>query len=121
MGGNSSYCGSVERRTGEGKDRVPRNLAVKKDGGDVDALTGATISSRAYVNAVTTAYAAYLKKSGRSSKALDRIGGDLDAQTPAEMTSAETDGELSGETPGQPDGETSTNNEPEAQEGGQNE
>lgn len=34
-------------------------LAVKKDGGDVDALTAATISSRAYVDAMARAYAAY--------------------------------------------------------------
>lgn len=32
---------------------------VKKDGGDVDALTAATISSRAYVNAVECAWEAY--------------------------------------------------------------
>ena len=31
-------------------------LKVKKDGGDVDALTGATISSRAFSSAVQTAY-----------------------------------------------------------------
>ena len=34
-------------------------LAVRKDGGDVDALTAATISSRAYVDAVNRAYLAY--------------------------------------------------------------
>ena len=31
-------------------------LVVKKDGGDVDAITAATISSRAYCDAVQTAY-----------------------------------------------------------------
>ena len=34
-------------------------LGPKKDGGDVDALTAATISSRAYVDAMARAYAAY--------------------------------------------------------------
>ncbi len=34
------------------------NLHVKKDGGDVDALTGATITSRAYCDALARAYAA---------------------------------------------------------------
>ena len=34
-------------------------LAVVKDAGDVDALTAATISSRAYVDAVNRAWAAY--------------------------------------------------------------
>lgn len=33
-------------------------LSVKKDGGDVDAITAATISSRAFVNAVDNAYKA---------------------------------------------------------------
>ena len=35
------------------------NLTVKKDGGDVDALTAATISSRAYVDAVARAYSVF--------------------------------------------------------------
>ena len=38
---------------------VDGRLAVRKDGGDVDALTAATISSRAYVDAVNRAYMAY--------------------------------------------------------------
>ena len=39
----------------------PANLkmSVKKDGGDIDAITASTISSRAYVRAVDAAYAAY--------------------------------------------------------------
>lgn len=41
------------------KQLVDGKLAVKKDGGDVDALTAATISSRAYVDAVNRAWAAY--------------------------------------------------------------
>ena len=36
-------------------------LAVKKDGGDVDAITAATISSRAYCDAVDKAYRGYMK------------------------------------------------------------
>lgn len=36
-------------------------LKVKKDGGDVDALTGATISSRAFCDATQTAYDAFIK------------------------------------------------------------
>jgi len=34
---------------------------VKKDGGDVDAITAATISSRAYCDAIQRAFNAYLK------------------------------------------------------------
>lgn len=35
------------------------NLTVSKDGGDVDAITAATISSRAFLKAVNAAYDAY--------------------------------------------------------------
>lgn len=45
------------------KDKDPKNykLKVKKDGGDVDAITAATISSRAFCDAVTKAYNAFLE------------------------------------------------------------
>lgn len=39
-------------------------LKVKKDGGSVDAITAATISSRAFCDAVQKAYATYLKDGG---------------------------------------------------------
>ena len=35
------------------------NMTVRKDGGDIDALTAATISSRAYAEAVAIAYEAF--------------------------------------------------------------
>ena len=35
------------------------NLTVSKDGGDVDAITAATISSRAFLKAVNQAYAEF--------------------------------------------------------------
>ncbi len=38
------------------------NLTVSKDGGDVDAITAATISSRAFLKAVQGAYDVYNKK-----------------------------------------------------------
>lgn len=45
------------------RDKNPEdfNLKVTKDGGDVDAITAATISSRAFSDAVTRAYNAYMK------------------------------------------------------------
>ena len=39
-----------------GKNPASYNLSVKKDGGDVDAITAATISSRAFTGAVKMAY-----------------------------------------------------------------
>jgi electron transport complex protein RnfG len=45
------------------KDKNPStyNLKVKKDGGDVDALTGATISTRAFTEATQMAYDEFMK------------------------------------------------------------
>ena len=42
----------------KGKNPADMKMAVTKDGGDVQALTAATISSRAYVDAMSRAYAA---------------------------------------------------------------
>lgn len=39
-------------------------LKVKKDGGDVDAITAATISSRAFCDAVDKAYTTFIKEGG---------------------------------------------------------
>ncbi len=40
----------------EGKNPATFKLSVKKDGGDVDAITASTISSRAFTDAVDRAY-----------------------------------------------------------------
>ena len=45
-----------------GKNPNKDNLTVKNDGGDIDAITASTITSRAFLLAVTQAYKAY--KSG---------------------------------------------------------
>ena len=42
-----------------GKDPANFKLKVKKDGGDVDAITAATISSRAFCDALQRAYDTY--------------------------------------------------------------
>ncbi|MDR0572823.1 MAG: RnfABCDGE type electron transport complex subunit G [Tannerella sp.] len=41
-----------------GRDMTKGALKVTKDGGDVDAITAATISSRAFLNAINLAYTA---------------------------------------------------------------
>lgn len=85
--------GSIQGQKLENKKLVDGKLAVKKDGGDVDALTAATISSRAYVDAVNRAWAAFKQVTVGAAEA------DPAAAEPvAEQT-----------------------NEPAAQEGGQNE
>lgn len=42
-----------------GRDLSQGPLAVSKDGGDVDAITASTITSRAFMEAVNSAYSAY--------------------------------------------------------------
>ena len=53
----------------KGKSVAEMTMKVRKDGGDVDALTAATISSRAYTEAVARAYEAYKVASGLQSEA----------------------------------------------------
>lgn len=43
------------------KNPGTENFTVSKDGGDIDAITAATISSRAFLDAVQTAYNEYAK------------------------------------------------------------
>lgn len=47
-----------------GKDPAEYNLSVTKDGGDVDAITASTITSRAFTEAVAKAYKVYLAVTG---------------------------------------------------------
>ena len=57
-------------------------LVVSKDGGDVDAITASTITTRAFLKAVNQAYAAYADQdvdaaSGASKQVKDITGDDL--------------------------------------------
>ncbi len=45
----------------QGKNPANFKIAVKKDGGDVDAITASTISSRAFCDAVERAYKTFMK------------------------------------------------------------
>lgn len=86
--------GSIQGQKLETKKLVEGRLAVTKDGGDVDALTAATISSRAYVDAINRAWMAW-KSVAQGAAPADTASGATAAQ--------------------------SETNEPEAQEGGENE
>ncbi len=46
----------------KGKNPVKDNLTVSKDGGDIDAITAATISSRAFLDAIQRGHKAYTTK-----------------------------------------------------------
>ncbi len=56
---NNPLIASIQGANIASKKLVEGKLAVTKDGGDVDALTAATISSRAWVDAINRAWAAY--------------------------------------------------------------
>ncbi len=45
----------------QGQNPATFKIAVTKDGGDVDAITASTISSRAFCDAVERAYITYMK------------------------------------------------------------
>ncbi len=53
-----------------GKDPATFKLAVKKDRGDVDAITASTITSRAYCDAVQRAFDAFIKVNTQQSDTL---------------------------------------------------
>ena len=53
-----------------GKNPASFKLAVKKEGGDIDAITASTISSKAFIDAVGKAYAVFCKINGVASDAV---------------------------------------------------
>lgn len=65
LGANMTKVGNSLERSVVGKSASQLKFSVTKEGGSFDALTGSTISSRAYANAVETAYAGYLWATGR--------------------------------------------------------
>jgi electron transport complex protein RnfG len=44
-----------------GKSPATTRFSVTKDGGDIDAITASTITSRAFLDALTRAYSTYEK------------------------------------------------------------
>lgn len=99
---------SIKGQRLEEKQLVDGRLAVRKDGGDVDALTAATISSRAYVDAVNRAWMAY-RSVAKGETPTDVASG---ASQTAQPAAAPADTEVT---------EAADNKEPEVQKGGQNE
>ena len=53
-----------------GKNPGDKPLTVSKDGGEIDAITASTITSRAFLNAVNAACAAYAKQNGNEAAGL---------------------------------------------------
>lgn len=71
LGANMSSEGNALQASFVGKKAAEMNMAVRKDGGDVDALTAATISSRAYSEAVQFAYEALKKYESEAEDGFD--------------------------------------------------
>lgn len=65
LGANMTKEGNSLEKSALGAKPAELNFAVTKEGGSFDALTGSTISSRAYANAMETAYAGYLRATGQ--------------------------------------------------------
>ena len=59
--------------------REAKNLTVSKDGGEVDAITAATISSRAFLRAINKAYAAYMGSADAHSGATKQVKEEKEA------------------------------------------
>ena len=55
LGAKCAEAGSLFRTQWQGMDPKVKILSVKKDGGDIDAITASTITSRAYAEAVYNA------------------------------------------------------------------
>ena len=77
----------------QGKNSWEVEFKVKKDGGQLDALTAATISSRAYYEAVARAYQAYSVASGAKDKYDGVSGATATAETSNEGKSAQEGGQ----------------------------
>lgn len=103
--------GSVKGQNPAEKKLVDGRLAVTKDGGDVDALTAATISSRAWVDAINRAWSAY-----RSA-----VSGEAPADAASGATNSEWKSEEGAADAAAATDTDSTSTGADAQEGGQDE
>ena len=70
-----------------GKNPGEKPLTVNKDGGDIDAITASTITSRAFLLAVNNAYAAY------KGQQVDAASGATQQVAPAEAPAAAEENE----------------------------
>lgn len=74
-----------------GKSPATDNLTVKKDGGSIDAITASTITSRAFLKAVSQAYNAYkgTATDGDTSASAQHADGGEDGTTGASAQQSE--------------------------------
>lgn len=118
----NALLGSIQGKRLETMQLVGGKLAVRKDGGDVDALTAATISSRAYVDAINRAWMAW-KSVATGAPATDTASG-ASQQTDESAATGDDSRENRMERGRENRQERSLNRDnqrADAQEGGQNE
>lgn len=70
-------------------------MSVRRDGGDIDAITASTITSRAYTQAVDRAFRAFMVASGRSDSVPEGRTVDMDTVSGATSTSDAVSGATS--------------------------
>ena len=84
-----------------GKNPGKNKLIVTKDGGEVDAITAATISSRAFLQAIEIAYTSYTKNTDAASSATTQVSasdeGAVDAGSGATTQTDNQEGENNNE------------------------
>lgn len=78
----------------KGKNPGQCNFIVSKDGGDVDAITAATISSRAFLLAVTKAYNAYMEGGVEAESGATQLTEAAEEKAEAELAETEENVEL---------------------------
>ena len=95
-----------------GMNPANNKISVTKDGGEIDAITAATISSRAFLEAVQYAYAAY----ANNPEAIDISSGATAASEPegANSTNHKTDAESGATTDAPESADKTTNTESRA-------
>ena len=119
LGANMLNPGNSLEQSIVGKSPADVKFAVTKDGGSFDALTGSTISSRAYANAVETAYAGYLWAKGMLPSEEDAQSGATTTDTTSDATNTDTTtgATTTDTTSGATATECQNETEPEAQKG----
>lgn len=74
----------------KGFSTAEKKLAVKKDGGDIDAITASTITSRAYIDAIKNALTAYSTITGNWNIGNDASTG-ASSDTPSDVIPGEAE------------------------------
>ncbi|MDL2255170.1 RnfABCDGE type electron transport complex subunit G [Parabacteroides sp. OttesenSCG-928-G06] len=72
-----------------GRSLASGNLKVSKDGGDVDAITASTITSRAFLHTINRAYSAYVGATDATTEATAEATTDATTEATADTESTE--------------------------------